>query len=106
VLIGANPCLKEYDLKKQSQFAGGHIGLNSDLKGSYGYIAANRTRKNKPNSKPNKACPFGKLRAGSERSRTGQFAGSLYSVIFLDNIVWPGIIFADNKDIPLYGGRL
>ena len=34
-------------LKKQSQFAGGHIGVRSDLKRSYGYIAANGELKNK-----------------------------------------------------------
>jgi len=37
----------------------------------YGDHSGPRRRKNKPNSKPIKACPFGKLRAGSEQSRMG-----------------------------------
>jgi hypothetical protein len=40
---------KEGYLKKQSQFAGGHIGVNFALKGSYGYMSASWARKNKPN---------------------------------------------------------
>ena len=36
-------------LKKQSQFARGHTGASSYLKGSYGYIAASGARKNKAN---------------------------------------------------------
>ncbi|HCO93321.1 MAG TPA: hypothetical protein DIU00_05120 [Phycisphaerales bacterium] len=32
-----------------------------------------KARKNKANSKPIKACPFGKLGAGSDRSRMGLF---------------------------------
>jgi hypothetical protein len=39
-------------LKKQSQFAGGQIGVSSYLKGKYGNKSACATRKNKPNSKP------------------------------------------------------
>jgi hypothetical protein len=38
-------------LKKQSQFAGGHVGVSSYLKGSYGYTAANGARENKANCK-------------------------------------------------------
>jgi hypothetical protein len=44
------------------------------------YIARNYTKytllegtKKQTQSKPNKACPFGKPRTGSERSRVGQF---------------------------------
>ena len=35
-------------LKKQSQFAGGQIGVNSYLKGKYGNMAVCGTRKTKP----------------------------------------------------------
>jgi len=34
-LIGANPCLTEPDLKKQSQFLTGRFGVKSYLKGAY-----------------------------------------------------------------------
>jgi len=40
-------------LKKQSQFAGGQIDVNSYMKGEYEEIAAFWARKNKANSKPN-----------------------------------------------------
>jgi len=42
-------------LKKQSQFAGEQIGVNSILKGNYGNKPACGGEENKANSKPNKA---------------------------------------------------
>jgi len=51
-------------LKKQSQFAGGKIGVNSFTKGYYGNILLYGARKNKAKTNPIKACP--------ERSRMGQ----------------------------------
>jgi len=39
--------LNGYDLKKQSQFAGGQIGVRSYLKGDYDNITACGARKNK-----------------------------------------------------------
>jgi hypothetical protein len=44
--------LRGCDLKKQSQFTSGQIGVNFYLKGNYGDITACGARKNKPNSKP------------------------------------------------------
>jgi hypothetical protein len=43
------------DLKKQSQFSGGETGISIYMKGTYEEIIAVWARKNKPNSKPNKA---------------------------------------------------
>ena len=40
---------KKGKLKKQSQFAGGQIGVNSYLKGDYGKITASEVRENKAN---------------------------------------------------------
>jgi len=47
--------VKGCDLKKQSQFSGGQNGVNSFLKGNYGNKPPCGARKNKANSKPNKA---------------------------------------------------
>jgi len=41
-------------LKKQSQFAGGQIGVNSYLKGKYGNMAVCGTRKTKPKQSQSK----------------------------------------------------
>ena len=40
------------NLKKQSQFTPGQIGIKSYMKGNYGNIATCGLRKNKANSKP------------------------------------------------------
>jgi hypothetical protein len=44
--------LRRCYLKKQSQFAGGQIGVNSYLKGNYGNMPVFGLQKNKANSKP------------------------------------------------------
>jgi hypothetical protein len=57
--------VEKANLKKQSQFLPGQIGVSSYLKGNYGNITPRGARKNKANQ----ACSFGKLGTGSERSR-------------------------------------
>jgi hypothetical protein len=63
---------KNSNLKKQSQFVPGLNGATSYLEGDYEKIPPRGAEENKANQ----ACPFGKLRAGSEQRRIGQFDAS------------------------------
>jgi hypothetical protein len=57
VLIGVNPCQKDSDLKKQSQFVPGLIGATSYLKGDYENSIAGVAIKNKANNRPSARNP-------------------------------------------------
>ena len=46
------------NLKKQSQLQNGQIGVKSYVEGDYGITPLCGAQKNKPNSKPIKACPI------------------------------------------------
>jgi hypothetical protein len=61
------------NLKKQSQFVSGLIGVTSYLKGDYDRIPLRGAQENKAKQSQFRACPFGKLRASSEpvRLRSG-----------------------------------
>jgi hypothetical protein len=60
------------NLKKQSQFEPGLVGATSYLEGDYDKIPLCGAQENKAKQSQFRACPFGKLKACSERSRMGQ----------------------------------
>jgi hypothetical protein len=98
-----------HDLKKQSQFQNRQNGVKSVITMVYGAFDG----PGRPKNKANQACPFGKLKAGSEQRRMEPIAGHWLEILnkaggekFLSLAVFAGEGNIDADPLRAVCGRL
>jgi hypothetical protein len=98
-----------HDLKKQSQFQNRQNGVKSAITMVYGDLDKWR----RPENKAKQACPFGKLKAGSEQRRMEPIAGHWLEILnkaggekFLSLAVFAGEGNIDADPLRAVCGRL